>query len=95
MVMQYLVWLIYIIVVAEWLYQGKNAKRLNDVEDHGHKYYCVVGDIDFILAFSGFVVLSEFEKKIPKFLFVTGCVGCAIMLGIAIYNIYKMMTTNK
>lgn len=93
--MQYLVWLIYVIIITEWIYQGKNAKRWIDTEGHGHKYYSKIGTVDMLLACAGFIVLSEFEKSIPKFLFIAGYVGCGIILGISIYSIYKMMITNK
>ena len=95
--MEFLVFIIYGIVVSNWIWGG-NPNKTNAYEPRGYSYYKTVGVINLLISMIGLLSFNYFLRDkdiIPVWSFWVGVVGFSLLLLTGMFNIYRMMTTNR
>ena len=97
--MEFLVFLIYGVVVSEWIWGGRAKNNSSSsYSRQGYKHFKIVGVIYLIIGITGLLMFNYFLRDkgiIPIWSFWVGFVGFAIILIIGVINIMKMFMTNQ
>lgn len=93
--MSYLVFVIYVITVMQFIYSKPVAKHGNH---RGCGFYKVSGIINMVVGFFGMVSINLFLRDkniIPQTFVWIALIGFALTMFYGVYCIYKMMVTTE
>ena len=94
--MEYMVFLIYAIVISQWIFSGKEKAKAT-YSTQGYESYKVKGIINCVFGFVGLLCFQLFLRDkgiIPAWSFWVGAVGFIIITLLGMINIIKMMLYN-
>lgn len=94
--MEYLVFVIYLIVVTQWIFEKdkSNTKDSTSIAN-GHSYYRFKGTANLLFGLIGLVIFNFLLRDkgiIPTWLFWTGFVGFVLIIISGMIYIIKMFT---
>lgn len=97
--MELLVFIIYGVVVAEWIFGNKTetAKGSTTIT-RGHTYYKISGILNMTIGMIGLLLVNLFLRGkyiIPEWSVWVGMIGFIFMMFMGMYNIYKMMASTN
>lgn len=94
--MKYMVFIIYIIVMWQWINSTYIAKRVGI--QRGYNYYKTRGIINTIIGFAGMFMVNIFLRDkdiIPPFFVWSALIGFFLLVLYGMFCIYKMMVSTE